>query len=330
VNSVVDLLIVIDLLLLKMPTSYVEARREERERLGALGLCGFWAPSPKPGEINGGVNDDNFEEDEKGVEKDDRRKKRKRKHRKDRKEKKKDKKHKHRKMKKDRRKDVDQREKSNKKKLKRHRNSSSSSSSTSSSDDELERKKGKHKKMKCDSRDKIDLSSLDGRLDDEAKEFVKQLNEKKKRQREEEGRGSQEEDIGETVGPLPKTAVQLNQRDYGKALLPGEGAAMAAFIAEGKRIPRRGEIGLTSDEIEQFEQVGYVMSGSRHHRMEAVRIRKENQLYSADEKRALQMFNKEERAKRESKILSQFREMVKSKREGGGGGSGAGPSSSKS
>lgn len=50
---------------------------------------------------------------------------------------------------------------------------------------------------------------------------------------------------------------------YGKALLPGEGAAMAAYIAEGKRIPRRGEIGLTSGEIVGYEDAGYVMSGSR-------------------------------------------------------------------
>lgn len=39
---------------------------------------------------------------------------------------------------------------------------------------------------------------------------------------------------------------------------------MAAYIAEGKRIPRRGEIGLTSEEIDGFEQSGYVMSGSRY------------------------------------------------------------------
>ena len=51
---------------------------------------------------------------------------------------------------------------------------------------------------------------------------------------------------------------------YGKALLPGEGAAMAAYIADGKRIPRRGEIGLSSNEIETFEDMGYVMSGSRY------------------------------------------------------------------
>ena len=38
---------------------------------------------------------------------------------------------------------------------------------------------------------------------------------------------------------------------------------MAEFVMAGKRIPRRGEIGLTSDEIEQFEDSGYVMSGSR-------------------------------------------------------------------
>ena len=47
-------------------------------------------------------------------------------------------------------------------------------------------------------------------------------------------------------------------------MLPGEGAAMAAYIAEGKRIPRRGEIGLTSDEIKDFEETGFVMSGSRY------------------------------------------------------------------
>lgn len=50
---------------------------------------------------------------------------------------------------------------------------------------------------------------------------------------------------------------------YGGALRPGEGEAMATFVQEGKRIPRRGEVGLTSDEIEKFETLGYVMSGSR-------------------------------------------------------------------
>lgn len=115
------------------------------------------------------------------------------------------------------------------------------------------------------------------------------------------------------IGPQQKAHATLTHKEMGKALLPGEGAAMAAYVAEGKRIPRRGEIGLTSDQIATFESVGYVMSGSRHRRMEAVRIRKENQIYSADEKRALAMFSKEERQKRENLILGQFKEMVSAK-----------------
>lgn len=75
---------------------------------------------------------------------------------------------------------------------------------------------------------------------------------------------SSDESVDESVvGPVPKQQVALSAKDFGKALLPGEGAAMAAYVAEGKRIPRRGEIGLTSDEIASYESVGYVMSGSR-------------------------------------------------------------------
>ena len=44
------------------------------------------------------------------------------------------------------------------------------------------------------------------------------------------------------------------------------------------------------------------MSGSRHKRMNAVRMRKENQIYSAEEKRALALFNFEERQQRENTI----------------------------
>lgn len=117
----------------------------------------------------------------------------------------------------------------------------------------------------------------------------------------------------DSLGPQPKEKVMLSHKEMGLALLPGEGAAMAAYVAEGKRIPRRGEIGLTSEEIASFEAKGYVMSGSRHRRMEAVRLRKENQIYSADEKRALAMFSREERQKRENKILGQFRQMVNQK-----------------
>jgi hypothetical protein len=50
---------------------------------------------------------------------------------------------------------------------------------------------------------------------------------------------------------------------YGTALLPGEGSAMASYLQQGKRIPRRGEIGLSGDEIANFERLGYIMSGTR-------------------------------------------------------------------
>ncbi len=55
-----------------------------------------------------------------------------------------------------------------------------------------------------------------------------------------------------------------NHISYGGALMPGEGDAIARFVQDNKRIPRRGEIGLTSDEIDTFEKQGFVMSGNRY------------------------------------------------------------------
>lgn len=177
-------------------------------------------------------------------------------------------------------------------------------------------KKTKKKRRRSSSTSSSPSSSSADSEEDEARSFIRQMKAKKA---ELERKRQEEEEATEIIGPvLPGAngADSTNQRiDYGKALLPGEGAAMAAYIAEGKRIPRRGEIGLTSEEIEKFEQVGYVMSGSRHHRMEAVRLRKENQIYSADEKRALESFNHTERAKREAKLQAQFKALVKKKLE---------------
>ncbi|KAL5634907.1 hypothetical protein ACGC1H_002808 [Rhizoctonia solani] len=117
------------------------------------------------------------------------------------------------------------------------------------------------------------------------------------------------------IGPMPVTSSvgKLSERDYGGALLRGEGSAMAAYVQDGERIPRRGEIGLTPDEIETYEHVGYVMSGSRHRRMNAVRMRKENQVISAEEKRGILKMQKEEREKRESMIIGGFKEILEDK-----------------
>ncbi|XP_046734441.1 NKAP family protein CG6066 [Diprion similis] len=173
-------------------------------------------------------------------------------------------------------------------------------------------KKAKKSKKKRKKKRNSSSSSDNDDSDSEQPQWVEKKTVEKSRKRR---HGSSSDDSGEEelVGPVQKQHVTLSAKDFGKALLPGEGAAMAAYVAEGKRIPRRGEIGLTSDEIASYESVGYVMSGSRHRRMEAVRIRKENQIYSADEKRALAMFSKEERQKRENLILGQFREMVNQK-----------------
>jgi hypothetical protein len=128
-------------------------------------------------------------------------------------------------------------------------------------------------------------------------------------------------DSDDELGPQPLEPVpdsgarrRADERQYGGALLRGEGSAMAAFLqgedgAEA-RIPRRGEIGLTSDEIEKYELVGYVMSGSRHRRMNAVRIRKENQVISAEEKRGILKLQKEERERRESILRDEFSMLV--------------------
>ncbi|XP_071669527.1 NF-kappa-B-activating protein isoform X1 [Patagioenas fasciata] len=233
---------------------------------------------------------------------------------------------------------------------------SKSSSSDSSSEEEKKKKRKKRKKKKrkaskrkrrkhsedSDSESESEQNSSD---EDKKKSKKKKKNRKKKykkkknkKSRKESSDSSSEDSDDETlqgedlwiersknteadslIGPeAPKTHASQDDRplNYGHALLPGEGAAMAEYVKAGKRIPRRGEIGLTSEEIASFESSGYVMSGSRHRRMEAVRLRKENQIYSADEKRALASFNQEERRKRENKILASFREMVYRKTKG--------------
>ncbi|KAF7101256.1 hypothetical protein CFC21_102638 [Triticum aestivum] len=118
-----------------------------------------------------------------------------------------------------------------------------------------------------------------------------------------------DDDPAPLVGPLPLPHVDVHVK-YGGALRPGEGDAMAQFVQQGKRIPRRGEVGLSAEEIQRFEEAGYVMSGSRHSRITAVRLRKENQVYSAEEKRALATFNYEQRAMRESKVRDDLRRLV--------------------
>lgn len=128
-----------------------------------------------------------------------------------------------------------------------------------------------------------------------------------------------EEEEDAIVGPEPLYRYEagghgLQQFEstnmYGQNLRPGEGTAMAAYVQQGQRIPRRGEVGLDAAEIDQFERAGYVMSGNRNAKMNAIRMRKENQVYSAEEKAALAMLNFEEQKKKEAKIIDDMKKLV--------------------
>lgn len=85
---------------------------------------------------------------------------------------------------------------------------------------------------------------------------------------------------------------------------------MRQYVESGQRIPRRGEIGLDQNKIMQYEASGFVMSGSRNARMNAVRVRKETQVVNAQDKIDLMKTKKEEADRKEGEIISQFREMV--------------------
>jgi len=190
------------------------------------------------------------------------------------------------------------------------------------SEDEEKKEKKKHKKSKDKKKEKKKHkkkkeTKKDSESESEETSQKLQGNEiwvEKSNVHTSSGESGDEED--NECGPQPKAKKldpKLDIKGHGANMLPGEADAIASFVQQNKRIPRRGEVGLTSDEIEGYENLGYVMSGSRHKRMNAVRIRKENQIYSAEEKRALLMFNYEEKVARESEILSNFKELVSRK-----------------
>ncbi|PNT68281.1 hypothetical protein BRADI_3g38240v3 [Brachypodium distachyon] len=112
--------------------------------------------------------------------------------------------------------------------------------------------------------------------------------------------------------PMPQPRAEAQIVKYGGALRPGEGDAMAQFVQQGKRIPRRGEVGLTAEEIQRFEAAGYVMSGRAGTRgsppcASARRTRCTAPRRSA---RALATFNYEQKAARERKVRDDLRRLV--------------------
>lgn len=126
------------------------------------------------------------------------------------------------------------------------------------------------------------------------------------------------------VGPTPLVAPDLKlQARYGGKMMPGEGEAISAYVKEGKRIPRRGEVGLEPEEIQKFEKLGYVMSGTRwvcsrellfmsirSEYMNMMRIQKEEQVKNMEDRRNFTQKIWEERALRENKIVGEFRALL--------------------
>eukprot|EP00040_Diaphanoeca_grandis_P039450 m.259082 g.259082 ORF g.259082 m.259082 type:complete len:312 (+) comp37560_c0_seq1:172-1107(+) len=227
--------------------------------------------------------------------------------------------------------------KKKKKKKSKRVESSSDSSSSDSSDDSSDSSEDDRKRKKKGSKRKSRKSSKSSKRSSKKKKKVESSSSESSSSSSSgsssSSSGDDEEDgdewVAATVAPMeddglligpraPQTTQAFNSvtTDFGGALMPGEGDAMANFVADGKRIPRRGEIGLDPEEIESFEDQGFVMSGSRHRRMEAVRIRKENQIYTADERRALAMFHYEEQQKKENKIVAELRDLVKAQKKG--------------
>lgn len=232
---------------------------------------------------------------------------------------------------------------SNRRKRRRSYSSSSTSSSSSGSESTDTNESQKRKERKRSNSDggsdehigkRIKVSTDEGSENDggnkqEPKENsipiaddeeLRQAREFKKAVQGETNSDSEDDDMG----PMPLVNPDLtagtagggsNSKAYGGALLPGEGEALAAYVQQNLRIPRRGEIGYDADEIDKYEKSGFVMSGSRHARMNAVRIRKENQVYSAEEQRALALITLEENQQKEAALLNDFRTMLKEKQE---------------
>lgn len=188
--------------------------------------------------------------------------------------------------------------------------SSSDSSSGASDSDESSVQARKKKKHAVDPTEDVQGKELAPVMDEQdlkdAQEFKAAV----------QGPNDNDSDDDE-VGPMPlpqsNAAETMTHASYGGALLPGEGQALAAYVQQNLRIPRRGEIGYSGEDIEQYEHQGYVMSGSRHARMNAVRIRKENQVYSAEEQRALALITMEENQQKEAQLMQDFRTMLKEK-----------------
>ena len=117
----------------------------------------------------------------------------------------------------------------------------------------------------------------------------------KRRKKEKKQRKRPAEQQTAVVGPMPPPRAV--------------GPTVDSLVSD-KRIARRGEIGRTSEEISGFESQGYVMSGSRNRRMEAVRQKKESAVLTLEEQRVMDQMDVEAKVAREQAMIDSFKQMI--------------------
>ena len=104
--------------------------------------------------------------------------------------------------------------------------------------------------------------------------------------------------------------------EYGGQVDQGEAAAILPYIQSGKRVPRRGEIGLTAEEIAGYERAGYVMSGNRNVYMTTMRMKKEAAVIGLEEERRMRALAMEAKRRREAQLVESLRAMIPQKPQG--------------
>ena len=129
----------------------------------------------------------------------------------------------------------------------KRRSSSSSSSTIESSESESESSsdnKQRDKKRPRQEPEQPEEDAVDEETLREAQEMKMALQTKKGKPKEDDSDGDDDD-----FGPAPLPQSQSNaaggdagSSEYGKALLPGEGQALAQYVQRNLRIPRRGEI----------------------------------------------------------------------------------------
>jgi hypothetical protein len=158
-------------------------------------------------------------------------------------------------------------------------------------------------------------SSSDESSEEIYKSFFKSdffINKKSNKEAQYLNKKSNREDENHSIGPRIKF-----ESDRDKKFNSDKEAQMyAQLVQQGKRcLVRGGQIGLSNEEIERYESLGYVMSGERHKKtFQPIKVKKEGQTYTAEEKRALAIYNLEEQQRRERNIINEMKYMWQNKK----------------